>query len=199
MLLPNLGLLWGVFLLSVQGGVLDDAGSPTMNPHHLQLADGVSEEQLLQEDMQLQVDADGFAGMDAAMALSAEEFQARSSYLQGLEQQLATLGFQSVDVPGDGSCQFHAVVVAAGLDVSSDDLRKNTIAYMANNPLIFAPFVHGILLQISCNFFIRLSKTCLGNLKMLVLSSMYCLLCNKSKVWLGPIIWNASIPLGATI
>ena len=105
----------GALLLSVHAGTLDEARSVDHLPGDgVQLLEAVSNEQLLQEDMELEVDAKGFAGMGVAMKLSAEEFKARAGYLQSIEQQLTALGFQSVDVPGDGSCQFHAVVLAAG-------------------------------------------------------------------------------------
>ena len=105
-----------------------------------QLVEHVSDEDLLQD---ADVDSSGFVGMKLAMALSEQEHKARASLFETLADHLAQFGFSSVDVPGDGSCQFHAVVLSAGLDMSAADLRKEVIAHMAHNPLHDASFVHG--------------------------------------------------------
>ena len=76
--------------------------------------------------------------------MSKEHFEARQNQLSSLAEYLSSIGFSIENVPGDGSCQFHATVLSAGLEVTASELRKDVIAHMAHNPNQFAPFVHGM-------------------------------------------------------
>ena len=87
----------------------------------------ISDEQLLADCV---VDEDGFVGMDLALIISAEDSQSRAQAAQALQASLAAQGLQNVDVPPDGACQFHALVLAAGLDEDADALRARIVQYL---------------------------------------------------------------------
>ena len=82
-------------------------------------------------DSSLIADESGWLGLDLAIQESKSQYDEKVLQMRELESALGHFGLSLLDVPGDGSCQFHACVLAGGLDVAAEDLRKEVIVHMA--------------------------------------------------------------------
>ena len=104
---------------------------------------------------------DGFVGMEDALAQSTLFDEERRASLTHLQEALQAQGLLNVDVPPDGSCQFHALIVSGGLmDMTTEELRERIVLYLGLNGDRFSPYVVGDWQE----YLVNMSKpTCWGD------------------------------------